>query len=57
MLDVAKKLSSDFKYVRIDLFNLNGSIKCGEITFYHGGGLFPILPSQWDFKLGNYLKI
>jgi hypothetical protein len=57
MLDIAKILAADFKYVRIDLFNLNGTIKCGEITFYHGGGLFPILPRKWDFKLGSYLKI
>ena len=57
MLDVAKKLSSDFKYVRIDLFNLNRSMKCGEITFTMEGGLFPFYPSVGIFKLSNYLKI
>jgi hypothetical protein len=38
MLEIARKLSKDFKHVRIDLYNLDGKIFFGEMTFFCGGG-------------------
>lgn len=40
MLMVAEKLSSPFKYVRIDLYNCNGRIVFGEMTFFPRGGFY-----------------
>jgi hypothetical protein len=55
MVKIAEKLAKAFKYVRIDLYNVDGEIYCGEITFYHGSGIFPIIPQEWDKKLGDML--
>ena len=33
MKNIARKLSSDFKFVRIDLYELNNEVKLGEMTF------------------------
>ena len=57
MIEIAEKLSEAFKYVRIDLYNVDGKIYCGEITFYHGGGIFIISPKEWDRKLGDMLDL
>lgn len=54
MIDVAKKLSEDFKYVRVDLYNIDGSIFFGELTFCHGSGWEPLSSKEADFLLGSY---
>lgn len=53
LIDVAKKLSSQFKYVRVDLYNVDGRIYFGELTFCHGSGWEPLSTKDADFYLGN----
>lgn len=53
MLSIAKRLSVGFDYVRIDLFHTENGIYFGEITPFHQGGLAPILPKDWDRKVGD----
>lgn len=57
MLDIAKKLAEDFDYVRVDLYNLNGKIYFGELSFSHASGLIPIEPRKYDFLLGSYWQL
>lgn len=40
-----------------DLYNLNGKIYFGEITFYHHGGFAPFHPEKWDYELGSWIKL
>lgn len=56
MLEVVYKLSEDFDYVRVDLYNDNGKIYFGEITFTDGSGLDPFDPDEVDFVWGEYWK-
>lgn len=53
MLDVAAKLSEGIPQVRIDLYNVNGSIYFGEMTFFHWSGMHPFEPREWDYKFGE----
>lgn len=53
MLDIAKKLSEDFPFVRVDLYNLDGKIYFGELTFYPWTGYVQFEPDSFDFKLGS----
>lgn len=53
MIEIAKKLSKDFDYSRIDLYNLDGKIYFGEITFCPNSGLIKPNPEFWDLKLGE----
>ena len=55
MIELAKTLSVDLPFVRIDLFECQDEVYFGEITFHHGGGFEPILPECWDFKLGSFI--
>jgi len=57
MISVAETLAEDFRYVRVDLYNLDGKIYFGELTFSPGGGFCPFNPSDWDRKFGDKLII
>ncbi|WP_240696994.1 ATP-grasp fold amidoligase family protein [Vibrio kanaloae] len=56
LIDVAKKLSSQFKYVRVDLYNVDGKVYFGELTFCHGSGWEPLSTKDADFYLGSLWK-
>lgn len=57
MLDIARKLSVGIPQVRIDLYNCNGTIYFGEITFFHWSGTKAFEPKEWDYKLGNMINL
>lgn len=57
MKEIAAKLSKGMKFVRIDLYQINGKIYFGEYTFYHGGGFAPFKPDEWERRLGDWINI
>lgn len=57
MIEIAKELSKDLPFVRIDLFNVKGKIYIGEITLYPSAGMGRIIPMEWDEKIGNMLQL
>src|SRR5699024_7868179 len=44
MIEIAKKLCQGFSHVRVDLYNVDGKIYFGEMTFTTNGGYQPIIP-------------
>lgn len=56
MITIAEKLATGFDHVRVDLYNNNGKIYFGEMTFTNGSGFEAIVPSEWDEKLGEYWR-
>ncbi|SDI42184.1 ATP-grasp fold amidoligase family protein [Natribacillus halophilus] len=52
MVEIAEKLSEDFPHVRVDLYNVDGKIYFGEMTFFHGSGYIEFEPDHFDFLLG-----
>lgn len=57
MVELAKILSYGFAQVRVDLYNVNGKIYFGEMTFTNGSGLDPIVPEEYDYVLGQLWSI
>lgn len=57
MLDIACKLSEDFPFARIDLYLIKDKIYFGEITFYPWSGYMEFEPDEFDFVLGEHLKL
>jgi hypothetical protein len=49
---IAEKLSSEFDFLRVDLYNVGNRIYFGEITVYSHSGKRPFHPLEWDYKLG-----
>lgn len=54
MLQIAQILSEDFPFVRVDLYNVDGKIYFGELTFYPWTGYVQFTPDEFDFELGSY---
>ncbi len=57
MIEVARVLSSDFTFARVDMYDLDGNIVFGEVTFYPGSGMERFSPEHWDAKLGDLLQL
>lgn len=57
MVSIAKHLAEDFPHARIDLYNQNGVIRFGEITFFDGSGYMIYDPDEYDFILGEKFKL
>ena len=57
MKQIAATLSKGMKFVRIDLYQINGTIYFGEYTFFHGGGFAPFYPEEWEQRLGSWIKL
>lgn len=55
MLDIARKLSEDFDFVRVDLYELNGKVWFGELTFTPANGVFPSYKTEFLEKEGKKL--
>lgn len=57
MKDLASKLSQGIPHVRVDLYECNGRVYFGEMTFSHWSGLMPFSPEEWDYKFGSWIKL
>ena len=57
MVELARKLSKPFPFVRVDLYEIGDKVLVGELTFFPGGGVEPFTPVEWDYKLGEMLKL
>lgn len=50
---VAEKLSAAFPHARVDMYDQNGKIIFGEITFYSGSGYSTYEPEEFDYLMGE----
>lgn len=57
MIKYAERLSENFPHARIDLYNIDGKIIFGEITFFDGSGYFKFQPDNFDYILGRQFNI
>lgn len=57
MFSIAKKLSEDFIFARIDLYNIEGKIYFGEITLTPNSGFDSDITEETDLYFGNKLEI
>lgn len=55
MKEIAKTLSKEFSFVRIDLYELDNKIYFGEMTFHPGSGFRAYDPVEQDLILGEKL--
>lgn len=53
MMEIAEILSADFPAARIDLYNIDGKIYFGEITFFPWSGYMYFTPDYFDYDLGD----
>lgn len=57
MKKIATKLSKGLPHVRVDLYDVNGKVYFGEMTFFHHTGMVPFVPNKWDKIFGDWLQL
>ena len=57
MLSIAKQLSKDFPFLRVDLYEINEQIFFSELTLSPSNGFMPFVPQEKDFEVGQLLSL
>lgn len=57
MVEVARDISKDFPFVRVDFYSVNEKLYVGELTFYPWSGCVEFTPDSFDFELGSYFTL
>lgn len=57
MIECAEKLAEPFPFVRVDLYNIDGKIVFGELTFYHAGCASIFEPWSFAETMGDLIEL
>ena len=57
MLDIARRLSAGLAAVRVDLYEIEGRVMFGELTFSSGSGMWQYTPHEWDVRMGQMVRL
>jgi hypothetical protein len=53
MVRIAEDLAKDFPHVRVDFYDVNGTVVFGELTFYNACGYTKFKPDEFDYIMGD----
>lgn len=57
MKKIAENLCKPFQFVRVDLYQANGKVYFGELTFFPAGGAPDFVPDQYDEIVGDMWEL
>lgn len=57
MIEIGAEIAKLTPYVRVDFYDVDGKLYCGEVTFYHGGGHDKFNPPSYDRFYGDKLHL
>ncbi|GGW66194.1 teichuronopeptide biosynthesis TupA-like protein [Winogradskyella epiphytica] len=57
LISISKKLSSEFIFVRVDLYSIQDKIYFGELTFFPWAGLKRLTVERLNKELGDLMKL
>ena len=57
MIEYATILSKDFKFVRVDFYEIEGKVYFGELTFIPAASYVKYKNPNTDFEFGKLLKL
>lgn len=57
MIELAGILSQGIPHLRVDFYYTNNQIYVGELTFSDSGGYVSFIPDEWNYTLGNWIKL
>lgn len=53
MISIAEDISKNFPHVRVDLYDVDGKVVFGELTFFNASGYMKYNPDSFDFEIGK----
>lgn len=57
MIQIAEILSADFPHVRVDLYDWEGTVCFGELTFFNASGYMQYDPDAFDEEIGKKFEL
>lgn len=57
MKGICKTLSANVPFLRVDLYEINGDVYFGELTFYPASGFGHFTPPEWNKRLGELIQL
>lgn len=57
MIEIGSHFAKQMHYVRVDFYDVDGKLYCGEITLHHGSGYDKFSPEEYDLRYGNLVKL
>ena len=57
MLEIGSAIAKGMHYVRVDFYDVDGKLYCGEITLHHGGGTDKFVPEKYDLIYGEMVQL
>ncbi len=57
MIEFSTILAKDTYHLRVDFYEVNGKLYCGELTFFDGGGFYNFTPKKYNNILGDWIKL
>ena len=57
MVEMCKVLAKETYHLRVDFYEVNGRVYCGEFTFYEAGGFCEFVPEKYNRILGDWITL
>lgn len=57
MWNLAAQLSQGLPFLRVDFYEINNTVKFGELTFFPTSGMGGFDPEEWDYTFGSWIKL
>lgn len=57
MLELSRKLSEGTYHLRVDFYEIDNKVYCGELTFYEGAGFCSFTPDEYNYIMGDWIKL
>lgn len=57
MVEIVSKLCKPFPHVRVDLYNIDGRIVFGEMTFFSSGGVISVYSKEFDKEIASWINL
>ena len=57
MWNLAAQLSQGQPFLRVDFYEINNTVKFGELTFFPTSGFGGFYPVEWDYIFGSWIEL
>jgi len=57
MCSIAVRLGKPFPHCRVDFYVIGDRFYIGEITFFNGAGYDNVTPSEFNVKMGGWIRL
>lgn len=57
MIEIAETIAKDFVFIRVDFYEIDGTLYLGELTFTPTAGIGRYEPKEWGIECGNMMDL